>query len=54
MNRACLDFSPNSSSKCNNPNILWLADTNKDVTKINLQKLHCAIQLTYDSDCTYT
>ena len=40
INRTCLDFSPNSSSKCNNPNILWLADTNKDVTKINHQKLH--------------
>ena len=40
INRACLDFSPNSSSKCNNPNILWLADTNKDVSKINHQKLH--------------
>jgi hypothetical protein len=39
INKACIELTPTTSSKCNNPNTLWLADTNKDVSKINHNKL---------------
>ena len=44
INKACLDYTPTISDKCNNPNILWLADTNPDVSRINRDKLQQLLQ----------
>ena len=44
INKACLDYAPTVSDKCNNPNILWLADTNPDVSRINHDKLQQLLQ----------
>ena len=44
INKACLDYEPTISNKCNNPNILWLADTNPDVSRINRDKLQQLLQ----------
>ena len=51
-NKAWLDYIPTISDKCNNPNILWLADKNPDVSRINRDKLQQLLQTISDDFTT--